>query len=424
MNLNCDLAIIGAGPAGLSVALEARKNGIENILILERDRYLGGILPQCIHNGFGLHYFREELTGPEYADRFISQIMWNHIEVKTETMVIKITPEKEIIALNPKDGLLNIRPRAIALAMGCRERTREAIRIPGSRPAGIFSAGTAQRYINIEGYIPGRKIVILGSGDIGMIMARRFALEGAKVKMVLEIMPYTTGLIRNKVQCLDDFNIPLRFNYTIVRIEGEKRVEKVVISRVDKNLIAIPNTEEIILCDTILFSVGLIPENELSLEMGIQLSPVTGGAIVNENRETGIKGIFACGNVLHVHDLVDFVSEEGEIVGRAVSKYLNQKTKYRSHTINLVPSNPISYVIPQHIDYIDSERKKIKLFMRVQKPIEKANIIFQDEKRNTIISYTKKMLTPGEMISLYLPEKLIQKDIKILNISIKEVNQE
>ena len=303
MKLKHDLVIIGGGPAGLAVALEARRNAVKDILLLERDKYLGGILPQCIHNGFGLQYFKEELTGPEYAERFIVELKDYQIDVKTKTMVIKVTPDKQIIAINRDDGLLHIQAKAVVLAMGCRERTREAIAIPGNRPAGIFTAGTAQRYINIEGYMPGREVVVLGSGDIGMIMARRMTLEGARVKMVLEIMPFSTGLIRNRVQCLDDFNIPLKFSHTITRIEGEKRVERVTVARVDKNLQAIPGTEEEVSCDTILLSVGLIPENELTGEAGIKLDPVTRGPIVNENRETEIEGIFACGNVLHVHDI-------------------------------------------------------------------------------------------------------------------------
>jgi len=339
MKLEYDLVIVGGGPAGLAVALEARRNTVKDILLLERDKYLGGILPQCIHNGFGLQYFKEELTGPEYAERFIAKLNDNRIDVKTETMVIKITPDKRIIAINRDDGLLHIQAKAVVLAMGCRERTREAIAIPGNRPAGIFTAGTAQRYINIEGYMPGREVVVLGSGDIGMIMARRMTLEGARVKAVLEIMPFSTGLIRNKVQCLDDFNIPLKFNHTITRIEGEKRVERVTVAQVDKNLQAIPGTEEEISCDTILLSVGLIPENELTGEMGVKLDPVTRGPIVNENRETEIEGVFACGNVLQVHDLADFVSEEGEIVGRAVGEYLKRNRKFRHQPIKIVPGD-------------------------------------------------------------------------------------
>jgi len=424
MKLEYDLVIIGGGPAGLAVALEARRNAVKDILLLERDKYLGGILPQCIHNGFGLQYFKEELTGPEYAERFIAKLNNNQIDVKTETMVTKVTPDKQIIAINRDDGLLHIQAKAVVLAMGCRERTREAITIPGNRPAGIFTAGTAQRFINIEGYIPGREVVVLGSGDIGMIMARRMTLEGARIKAVLEIMPFSTGLIRNKVQCLDDFNIPLKFNHTITRIEGEKRIERVIVAQVDNSLQVIPETEEEISCDTILLSVGLIPENELTGEAGIKLDPVTRGPIVNENRETEIEGIFACGNVLHVHDLADFVTEEGEIVGRAVGEYLKRNIRFRSQSIKIVPGDNIAYVVPQHIDFIVPGRKKIKIFMRVKKPAEKVRITFKDDKGETLTSYKKAIVTPGEMVSVYLPEVLLEDRFKNITVSTKEETKE
>jgi NADPH-dependent 2,4-dienoyl-CoA reductase/sulfur reductase-like enzyme len=419
MKLEYDLVIIGGGPAGLAVALEARRNAVKDILLLERDKYLGGILPQCIHNGFGLQYFKEELTGPEYAERFITKLNDNQIDVKTETMVIKITADKRIIAINRDDGLLHIQAKVVVLAMGCRERTREAIAIPGNRPAGIFTAGTAQRYINIEGYIPGREVVVLGSGDIGMIMARRMTLEGARVKAVLEIMSFSTGLIRNKVQCLDDFNIPLKFNHTITRIKGEKRVERVTVAQVDKNLQPIPGTEEEISCDTILLSVGLIPENELTREVGIELDPVTRGPIVNENREIDIEGIFACGNVLHVHDLADFVTEEGEIVGRAAGEYIKRNRKFRHRSIKIVPGDNIAYVVPQHIDFIVPGKKKTKIFMRVKKPAERVRINLLDDKGRVLGSYKKRIVTPGEMVSVYLPEVLLDDKLKNITISIK-----
>jgi len=419
VKLKYDLVIIGGGPAGLAVALEARRNTVKDILLLERDKYLGGILPQCIHSGFGLQYFKEALTGPEYAERFIAKLNDNQIDVKTETMVIEMSPDKGIIAINRDDGLSHIQAKAVVLAMGCRERTREAIAIPGNRPAGIFTAGTAQRYINIEGYMPGREVVVLGSGDIGMIMARRMTLEGARVKAVLEIMPFSTGLIRNKVQCLDDFNIPLKFNHTITRIEGEKRVERVTVAQVDKNLQAISGTEEDISCDTILLSVGLIPENELTREAGIKLDPVTRGPIVNESRETEIEGIFACGNVLHVHDLADFVTEEGEIVGRAVGGYLKRDRKFRSQSVKMVPGDNIAYVVPQHIDFIVPGRKKIKIFMRLKNPAEKVRIVFKDDKGEMMASYKKAIVTPGEMLSVYLPEVLLEDKLKNITISVK-----
>jgi len=419
MKLKCDLAIIGGGPAGMAVALEAIKNRVENILLLERDKYLGGILPQCIHKGFGLQYFKEELTGPEYADKFICQIKQRKINIKTGTTVLKITSGKQVIALNRDDGLLFVNAKAIVLAMGCRERTREAIAIAGSRPAGIFTAGTAQRYINMEGYMPGREVVILGSDDIGIIIARRMSLEGAKVKAVLETMPFSTGLICNKMQCLGDFNIPLKYNYTITNIEGKKRVEKITIARIDKNMKVIPGTEEEISCDTILLSVGLIPENELSTEVGIKLDRATGGPIVNENRETEIEGIFACGNVLHVHDLADFVTEEGEITGRAVSKYLKNERRHRPQSIKIIPGDNIDYVIPQHIEYIMPGRKKVKLFMRVKIPSETVRINFKDDKGKILASYKKKTVTPGEMLNFYLPEILLTEQLKSITVSIK-----
>lgn len=420
MRFNYDLVVIGGGPAGLAAALEAENNGIENILLLERDKYLGGILQQCIHNGFGLEYFKEELTGPEYAGRFIERLKGSKIKVKTGTMVIKISKNKEVLALNREEGLLTIRAKAIVLAMGCRERTREAILIPGDRPAGIFTAGTAQRYVNIEGYMPGREVVILGSGDIGLIMARRMTLEGADVKAVLEIMSYSSGLVRNKVQCLDDFDIPLKLRHTITSINGKKRVESVIVSQVDDRLRPIPGTEEEIKCDTVLLSVGLIPENELTREIGIDLDGVTGGPVVNEVRETQVEGVFTCGNVLQVHDLVDFVTEEGEIAGRAVSKYLKGEREWRDQPVRLEPGKNVRYIVPHRIDYRDKDRKRIKLFMRVKEPGKDVKIKLRDGTGKVLLAYKREIVTPGEMVTVFLPEALIDENMSRIKISIEK----
>ncbi|MDI3547120.1 MAG: hypothetical protein PWR10_772 [Halanaerobiales bacterium] len=420
MRFNYDLVVIGGGPAGLAAALEAENSGIENILLLERDKYLGGILQQCIHNGFGLEYFKEELTGPEYAGRFIERLKGSKIKVKTGTMVIKISKNKEVLALNREEGLLTIRAKAIVLAMGCRERTREAILIPGDRPAGIFTAGTAQRYVNIEGYMPGREVVILGSGDIGLIMARRMTLEGADVKAVLEIMSYSSGLVRNKVQCLDDFDIPLKLRHTITSINGKKRVESVIVSQVDDRLRPIPGTEEEIKCDTVLLSVGLIPENELTREIGIDLDGVTGGPVVNEVRETQVEGVFTCGNVLQVHDLVDFVTEEGEIAGRAVSKYLKGEREWRDQPVRLEPGKNVRYIVPHRIDYRDKDRKRIKLFMRVKEPGKDVKIKLRDGTGKVLLAYKREIVTPGEMVTVFLPEALIDENMSRIKISIEK----
>ena len=344
-----DIVIIGGGPAGLAAAEAAVQAGARDVLILERDTRLGGILNQCIHNGFGLHTFKEELTGPEYAARFEARVRALQIEYKLGTMVLSISPEKTVTAVSREEGLVTIEAKAVILAMGCRERARGALNIPGFRPAGIFSAGTAQRLVNMEGYMPGREVVILGSGDIGLIMARRMTLEGAKVRVVAELQPYSGGLKRNIVQCLDDYGIPLKLSHTVTEIHGKERVTGVTISAVDENLKPVPGTEEFYSCDTLLLSVGLIPENELSTGAGVALSRVTNGPVVNESLETNVPGIFACGNVLHVHDLVDYVSEEAAAAGRAAAVYLRQGEQREDKAIHINASGGVRYTVPSII---------------------------------------------------------------------------
>ena len=344
-----DLVIVGGGPAGLAAAVAAKDNGIDSILIIERDKELGGILNQCIHNGFGLHTFKEELTGPEYASRFIDQVLERGIEYKLNTMVMDIAADKTVTAMNREDGMFQINAKAVILAMGCRERSRGALNIPGYRPAGVFSAGTAQRLVNMEGYMPGKKVVILGSGDIGLIMARRMTLEGAEVKVVAELMPYSGGLKRNIVQCLDDFGIPLKLSHTVVDIEGKNRVEAVTIAEVGPDRKPIPGTEIRYECDTLLLSCGLIPENELSKSAGVAINPITSGPIVGDNLETNIDGVFACGNVLHVHDLVDYVSQEATTAGKNAALYIQNGSKADAKTVEIVAEGGVRYTVPKFI---------------------------------------------------------------------------
>ncbi len=412
------LVIIGAGPAGLAAALEAEKAGVEDILLLERDEYLGGILQQCIHNGFGLDYFGEELTGPEYAERFIDDVRESSVKIRLKTMVLNISPDNKITAINEEEGMIFIKARAIILAMGCRERTREAIKIPGTRPAGILTAGTAQRFINIEGYLPGREVVILGSGDIGLIMARRMALEGAEVKGVLEIMPYSSGLVRNKVQCLDDFGIPLKLQHTVDYIYGKQRLEAVDVVQVDDNFNPLPETREKVECDTLLLSVGLIPENELSRGMGLKLASGSQGPPVNELRETEIPGVYACGNVLQVHDLVDYVSEEAEVAARAAAGYLADNLNKREREITIEAGKGINFVIPHKISYRDESRKLIRHFLRVDEPRENIKIVISDETGSQIARFGREIVTPGEMETVKLPESLIPEGTGKLEFSI------
>ena len=417
-----DIVIVGGGPAGLAAAVSARKNGIEKILIIERDKELGGILNQCIHNGFGLHTFKEELTGPEYAYRFIQQVLDLGIEYKLDTMVMDISPERVVTAMNKTDGMFQIEAGAVILAMGCRERPRGALNIPGFRPAGIYSAGTAQRLVNIEGYMPGREIVILGSGDIGLIMARRLTLEGAIVKVVAELMPYSGGLKRNIVQCLDDFGIPLKLSHTVVDIEGKERVSAVTIAAVDENRKPIPGTEERYTCDTLLLSTGLIPENELSRSCGVAMNRVTNGPLVNEMLETNIPGVFACGNVLHVHDLVDFVSEEAERAGANAAKFVKEgcKDEEGGTEVALVATEGARYTVPStiHVNRMDD---LLTVRFRVGSVFKNAYVsVYLDDER--IMHNKKKIMAPGEMEQVILQKKVLaaKPDLKTVTIKIEK----
>ena len=392
---NYDIVIIGGGPAGLGAAIEAKKQGIEKVLIIERDIEPGGILQQCIHNGFGIHIFNEELTGPEYAQRFINMAKEEKVDILLDTIVISISKEKEIRAMNG-NGIVNIAAKAIILAMGCRERTRGSIAIAGDRPSGVFTAGTAQRYMNIEGYMVGKKVVILGSGDIGMIMARRIVLEGGEVIAVVARGSFAKGLTRNVVQCLDHYNIPLLLNHNIINISGKDRVERVTIAATGDDKEVIPGTEKVYECDTVLLSVGLIPENELSRIAGIEIDRKTSGPFVNESMETSIPGIFACGNVVHVHDVVDFVTEESRRAGANAARFVKGEIKSESEYMNTVVSGGITYCVPQRLRY-SAMPDKIDLFMRVDNTYDEARIVIKNQ-GNQLAGFKKRNLTPGEMI--------------------------
>ncbi|HOP10816.1 MAG TPA: FAD-dependent oxidoreductase [Oscillospiraceae bacterium] len=401
---NIQLAVIGAGPAGMSAARAAWENGVRNIVILERGSVPGGILPQCIHNGFGLHRFKEELTGPEYAQKDLELLKETGVEILCDTMVLSISPDRRIDAVGKKTGYLSFTADAIILAMGCRERTAGAISLAGSRPSGVFSAGTAQRYINIEGYMVGKKAVILGSGDIGLIMARRMTLEGAKVEAVVELMPYSNGLTRNVVQCLEDYNIPLYLSHTVTKVHGNARVSGVTIAKVDENRMPILSTEFDIDCDTLLLSVGLIPENELSKTAGVALDPRTNGAVVDENMQTEVEGVFACGNVLHVHDLVDFVSAEGERAGKSAADYLKNGAAKKDGFILVKNGFGVGYTVPQRI--ATDCKTPVTVFFRVNRVFKNSEIVITDE-NGALMTFKRERMAPGEMERIVLsPDKL------------------
>ncbi len=401
-----DIIVIGGGPAGLSAACSAFENGAKNILIIERDKELGGILNQCVHNGFGLHYFKEELTGPEYAERFVKMLKSTSVEVKLDTMVLDISEDKTVSCVNSSDGFMQLQAKSIILAMGCRERTRGAISIPGDRPAGVFTAGSAQKYLNIDGYMVGKRVLILGSGDIGLIMARRMTLEGAKVLACVEVMPYSGGLNRNIVQCLNDFDIPLYLSHTIIDIQGKERVEKVIVAKVGEDRKPIKGTEMEFECDTVLLSVGLIPENELTRGAGIEMDLRTNGAIVFENMETSMEGVFACGNVVHVHDLVDYVTQESARAGKAAAEYVLNGEK-NGEILYLKNGNGVTYTVPQKIRMTD-EKKNTDVFFRVNR-VMKESVINVTSNGEKIASFKREHMAPGEMEHIILPSVLLKK---------------
>lgn len=415
--MKTQIAIIGGGPAGLAAAVAAREAGVTDILIIERDNELGGILNQCIHNGFGLHTFKEELTGPEYAGRYIERVEEFQIPYMLHTIVVDIAENKVITAMNKEQGIFQIEAKSIILAMGCRERSRGALNIPGYRPAGVYSAGTAQRYVNMEGRMPGKKVVILGSGDIGLIMARRMTLEGAEVQVVAELMPYSGGLKRNIVQCLDDYNIPLKLSHTVVDIRGKKRVEGVTLAQVDENRRPIPGTEEHYACDTLLLSCGLIPENELSSQMGVELNPVTSGPVVNESLETSVEGVFACGNVLHVHDLVDYVSGEAKMAGENAAAYVKEILPKAGTEIPLKGENGVRYTVPCTVDK-DRMAEKQTVRFRVGNVYRDSYLcVYYNDK--CISRVKKKVMAPGEMEQITLVKSKLQEAGSLESITIR-----
>lgn len=420
-----ELIVIGGGPAGLAAACRAWEDGLRRILVVERDKELGGILNQCIHNGFGLHRFQEELTGPEYAGRFLEMLRTTGVQVQLDTMALQLVPGQAgaphtVHCVSAQHGYQVLETAAVVLAMGCRERTRGAIAIPGERPSGIFTAGTAQRYLNMEGYMVGRRVVILGSGDIGLIMARRMSLEGAKVLACVELMPYSSGLTRNIVQCLQDYGIPLYLSHTVTGIRGHDRLEQVTVSRVDEQRMPIPGTEMVFECDTLLLSVGLIPENELTRQAGICMDTRTGGAVVYENMETSVPGIFACGNVVHVHDLVDYVSAESERAGAAAAAYVQAARRADGAVLEVKNGTGVSYTVPQHVR---AGAHRAEVFFRVNRVLGASRIVVQDAAGVQIAQYRRERMAPGEMEHIVLPAALLQKAQGALTLHAQEVAQ-
>ena len=419
-----DVAIIGSGPAGMAAAISAKQAGAEDVLLIDREIEEGGILNQCIHNGFGTQIFRKDLTGPEYVHFFAEKVKSSNVKVWNDTMVLELTPEREIYAISPERGMVKIKARSVVLAMGCRERPRGAINIPGDRPSGVYTAGTVQRLINIEGYMPGERFVILGSGDIGMIMARRVTLEGGRVERVVEILPYLSGLRRNYSQCIVDYNIPLQLSHTVVRINGRKHLESVTIAKVDEKRKPIAGTEETIPADTLILSVGLIPENELSKQAGVLIDPLTGGPYVDESMQTNIPGIFAAGNVVHVYDLVDWVSKAGELAGRSAGKYAVKHKEESRRKIRLLPGKNVHHIVPQFFDPLSLEEGEQKIQFRVTKPFEttvKVSMIGNNNKKvkERILRYAR----PSEMIEINIPQSIIGSlsRVKTLSIDVEEV---